>query len=118
MDDRIQVQPASEPPVNMQIKNYRAYRMVYFILGFVEVLLMLRFFLKILGANAKNFFAIIVYGLSSVLLLPFDGLFPRPIVAGPTAEPNTLMAMVVYALIAWGIAKLIMIMRSKPAKEA
>lgn len=110
------------PPSNFEMKvhNYRAYRFVYFILGFVEVMLALRLFLKMMGANPESFFAKVMYGISGLLLLPFNGLFPTP---PPTAgviarvfEGSAVVAMIVYALIAWGVAKWIVIFKSKPAK--
>lgn len=111
------------PRVEIKVKNYRLYRLVFFILGFVEVLLAMRFTFKLLGANPQNFFAMIVYGLSEALLLPFRGLFPRsPVVIAETVprvlEPSTLIAMIIYALIAWGIAKWILIFKTKPSAQA
>jgi hypothetical protein len=124
MDERINVSENNvTPPTNleMKVRNYRAYRFVYYALGFVEVILALRFFLKLAGANPQNIFAEVIYGVTSLLLLPFKGLFPvRAVTEGEvvlrTFEFSTLVAMVVYALIAWGIAKWIIIFKSKPTK--
>lgn len=123
MEENIEVPQSNlAPPPNyeMKVRNYRAYRLVYFTLGFIEAFLALRFFFKLLGANERNFFAICIYGISNLLLLPFSGLFQKATVAGSATaqvfEPSTLIAMIVYALLAWGIGKGILIFKSKPAR--
>lgn len=117
-----QVPGTATPDYEMKVKNYRAYRLVYFILGLLEVILALRFVFKLLGANPANIFAILVYGVSGLLLLPFRGLFSgAAIVADVTArviEPSTIIAMIVYALLAWGVAKWILIFKSKPLSKS
>ncbi len=118
MEDHVEIKELTPPNYEMKVKNYRAYRMVHFVLGSVEVVLGLRFFFKLLGANPQNFFAIIIYGISGLLVLPFSGLFRGTVVPDVTTrvfEPSTIIAMVVYALLAWGAAKWILIFKSKPA---
>lgn len=124
MDEKIEVpiMDSGQPPnYEMKMKSYQAYRLVFFILGFVEVLLGLRFFFKLLGANPANIFAKIIYALSGILLLPFIGLFRgKPVSAGAQAqvfEPSTIIAMIIFALLAWGASKLILIFKSKPAQK-
>ncbi|HET8669225.1 MAG TPA: hypothetical protein VFM05_00985 [Candidatus Saccharimonadales bacterium] len=90
-----------------------AENLVWYILGFIEILLGLRFVLKLFGANPDNPFVDLVYAISGVLTAPFDNIFN---VATATAgevrsvfEPSILVAMAIYALLAWGIVKLITI---------
>lgn len=113
---------APPPNVEMKVANYRAYRLVHFILGFIEVLLALRFLFKMLGANPQNVFAILVYSISSLFMLPFTGLFGGAAVtangSARVLEPSIIIAMIVYALLAFGIAKLILILKSKPTGKA
>ena len=124
MSENVEVpQTASAQPANyeMKIANYRAYRLVRFALGFVEVLLGLRFVFKLFGANPLNIFAEVLYGLSWVLVLPFSGLFRGNAVPGAVTvsifEPSTVVAMIVYALIAWGVGKWILIFKGKPSSR-
>lgn len=124
MEEKIEMPTTNLTPPSLEIKmkNYRVYRLVYFTLGFIEVFLALRFVFKLFGANPQNIFALLVYGLSDVLLLPFNGLFPgATLVADQTVrrfEVSTLTAMIVYALLGWGIAKLILIFKSKPLSDS
>jgi len=91
---------------------------VWYVAGFFEILLGFRFVFKLLGANPASGFVNFIYVLSGILTAPFDFIFgvTRPVVgdARSVFEPSILVAAVVYALIAWGIVKLITI-NQKPS---
>jgi hypothetical protein len=77
--------------------------------GTVEVILGLRFLLKLFGANGGNGFVSWVYEMSGVLLDPFRGIFPVKVFENRyVVEFSTLFAMLMYAIIglvlAWVIA--------------
>jgi hypothetical protein len=82
-----------------------------FIYGLVATIIGLRFVMKLLGANPTNGFVDAVYAVAGVLAAPFIGIFGSPAAkAGGTTsvfEPSLLVAIAVYALITWGIIKLI-----------
>lgn len=86
---------------------------VYWVLGFIEILLLIRLLFKLLGANPASGFAALVYALSGILTAPFNGIFST--VRSTTAsissvfEPGTIIAMLVYAVIAWGIISILKI---------
>lgn len=87
---------------------------VYFILGVIEILLMFRFIFKVLGANASSGFVNFIYDISDIFVLPFVGIFSSGTAQGveTTAvfEPATLVAMLVYAAIGWGIVRLVQVL--------
>jgi hypothetical protein len=79
---------------------------IYFIFGLIEALLVIRFVLKALGASAEAGFAQFMYGLTNPFVAPFLGLFGTPQAAGGGAlEQHTLIALAIYALAAWLLAK-------------
>lgn len=89
--------------------NYRAIGLVWFIVGIIDVLLGLRFVFRLLGASQASNFVATVYQVTGPLAAPFRGIFPTP-GAGPSVlELATLLAMLVYALIGWGLVTLIRI---------
>ncbi|MHB1650848.1 MAG: YggT family protein [Desulfitobacteriaceae bacterium] len=96
-------------------ENFTARRVVYYILGILEVLLAFRWMFKLLGANPDSNFISFIYSISQVFLVPFTAIFRSASTQGietkAVLEPSTIIAMIVYALIAWGIVKLIIIMR-------
>ena len=88
---------------SMSIKLTQA---IYLIFGIVEALLVIRFVLKLLGANAEAGFASLIYRITAPLVAPFVGLFGTPQLNGMVLELESIVAIVVYGLVAWGLAKL------------
>ncbi|MFA6309061.1 MAG: YggT family protein [Clostridia bacterium] len=91
--------------------NLKVRRIVYYILGVLEVLFAFRLVLKLLGANDESTFVSIIYAITSVLLAPFLAIFRTATTSGietkAVLEPSTIIGMIVYALVAWGIVKII-----------
>ncbi len=87
--------------------RYWTATITYFILGVLEVVLFLRFFFRLLGANGGNSFITFLYGLSHVFVGPFNGIFnDQTLGTRSVFEISTIIAMIVYALLAWGIVSL------------
>ena len=69
-------------------------------------MLLIRFFLRALAANADAGFAQAIYAVTGVLVGPFIGLFGTPQIAtGAALELSTLVALIVYAAIGWLLAR-------------
>jgi hypothetical protein len=83
-----------------------AQRVIWYIAGFIITLLAIRFVLFMLGANRDSGFVDFIYGISGVFAAPFQGIFPAPVYGQFFFDTASLVAMAVYALVAWGIAKL------------
>jgi uncharacterized protein YggT (Ycf19 family) len=79
---------------------------IYLLFGFIEVLLAIRFVLRLFGANAQAGFAQLIYGVTAPLVAPFQGLFGTVQSDGSVLESATVVALIVYALVAWLIVKL------------
>ena len=87
------------------------------VLAVLEVLFVLRFLLKLLGADPANPFANFLYSLTGVFLYPFKGLVQDPTFGTTTFhvfEWTTLIGMAVYALFFWIIWLLLRTTISKP----
>ena len=91
--------------------NLQARKIVSYILGVLEVLFAFRLIFKLLGANPQSSFVSFIYTVSQAFLSPFSGIFRSAITKGfetqSVLEPTTIIAMIVYAVVAWGIVKLI-----------
>lgn len=84
-----------------------AARIVYFIFGFIITLLAIRMLLLLMAANQGNPFVDFIYGLSGVFAAPFYGIFNyEPQYGSFIFEISTLVAIIVYALVGWGLASL------------
>lgn len=84
-----------------------AIKIIGWLLGVIEAILGFRFALKLFGANPEAGFVELVYGISAPLMAPFEAVFAAQQVEGAHFEWSVLLAMVVYALIAWGLIGLI-----------
>ncbi len=83
-----------------------AKRIVYYIAGFIMALIGLRFLFLLLGANQGSGFVDFIYGLSGIFVAPFVGIFGEPTFGVSYVETSSIIAIVVYGLLAVGIAKL------------
>lgn len=98
---------------------YRGTQIVWYVLGVLESLLVIRFALKLLGANAGAGFTSFIYNITYPFVAPFLGVFKiSRIIEGSVFEWTTLLAMLVYWLLAVGIAKLFIMSRSVSTPEA
>ena len=80
---------------------------LYLLFGVLEGLLAIRFVLRLLGANPAAGFAQFIYGVTAPFIAPFAGLFGQPRFEGNVFEFNSLVAILVYALIAWVFIKIV-----------
>ncbi len=93
---------------NLRRANIRYWiaRITYFVLGMLEIILLLRLIFRLLGANQGSTFVMFLYNQSHVFVAPFNGIFNDQAPGRSVFEISTLVAMVVYALVAWGIVAL------------
>jgi hypothetical protein len=90
-------------------------RVIWYIAGVLITLLALRFVLVLLGANPSNGFVNFIYSASHPFVAPFFGVFSYNNLRYGVSrlEVYTLLAIVVYALIAFGLARLVTITSSE-----
>lgn len=88
-----------------------AQRVIWFIVGVIDALIAVRFILLLLGANQSTGFVDFIYGITAVFAAPFVGIFGEPTYGSFTFEWSSVLAVIVYSLIAWGIVKLITLTR-------
>lgn len=91
--------------------NVQARKYIHYILGVLEVLFSFRLVFKLLGANPVSPFVSFIYATTQVFLAPFVSIFRTAVAQGvetqAVLEPATIIGMIVYALIAWGIIRMI-----------
>ena len=94
--------------------TFQATQLIWLGLGLLQALLGLRFVLKLIGANPESPFANLLYDVTGVFLVPFAGLTATPAAGGMVLEVSTLVAMVVYGLLAWVLERLVWVMFYRP----
>ena len=82
-------------------------RVVMFVFGVVELLILVRFFLLLVGANTQTGFVQWIHDMSGIFMAPFNAILGVQTIDGATFEWSALVAIVVYAVLAWLIVALI-----------
>jgi hypothetical protein len=86
---------------------FRASQVVWYILGLLESVILLRFVFKLLGASRSSLFVNFIYDLTEPFVFPFKGIVAA-IVSGVTViEWASVIAAIIYILVAWGIVYLL-----------
>jgi uncharacterized protein YggT (Ycf19 family) len=92
----------------------RANEVIYLVFAIVDVVLLVRMVLKLLGANPHAGFSSFIYTISDALLVPFRGILPTTTVSGQSVfEMSALIAIIVYALVGFGLTRLVSIAFSR-----
>lgn len=91
---------------------YRGTQVVWSIVAVINILLLFRFFLKLLGANESAGFTSFIYLITTPFAGPFIYVFNLVAVRNSIIEWGTILAVFVYTLIGYGIVKLLSM--SKP----
>jgi uncharacterized protein YggT (Ycf19 family) len=82
---------------------YRLTSLVWLLVGILEITLILRLALKLIGANPMAPFVSFVYRLTDLFLWPFFGVVAEPAAGGMVLELSTLIAMFVYFGVTFGL---------------
>jgi hypothetical protein len=97
---------------------YRGTQVVWYVLAILEVVLAFRFVLRLFAANPAAGFTSFIYNLSYPFVAPFMAVFSTTRVAGSAFEWTTLLAMVVYWLLAIAILRLFVMSKPVSRREA
>jgi hypothetical protein len=93
----------------------RVVNIVYFLFGALELMLAIRVVLHLVGANPGNGFANFIDVLSWPFVALFASLLQNPTLGGTSVlEVTTIIAMLVWAIVAWLAGRLIWLTLSRP----
>ena len=107
---QVEPQAKGEAPQKVYEKKktiFRFNQVIWYILGLVEVLLVFRTVLKILGANPFVGFTSLIYSITGPLTIPFSGILGVTVSGNNSVEWSTIIAGIVYFFVAWGLAYLL-----------
>jgi hypothetical protein len=95
--------------INLEYREsvYKVVQFVWLLFGALEGLIAIRMALKLIGANPNSWFTALVYQLSDLFLWPFQNITLNPSFQNFVLEITSVIALLVYALIGWGIVRLI-----------
>jgi uncharacterized protein YggT (Ycf19 family) len=81
-------------------------RIIWDIAGAINILLGVAFILKLIGANPNSGFVRFIYNLTAPLAAPFTGILPVSVSGTSVADWSLIIAMVVYAFVAYLLVRL------------
>jgi hypothetical protein len=91
-------------------------RLIWFLTGLLMVGLVLRFLFKAAGANTGSSFVSFVYNSTAVFVAPFRGIFTDSVSGNNVFEVSTLVAIVIWALVAFFVTWLLGIALGGPSR--
>lgn len=98
-------------------KSRNTGQILYFCLSVIEILLIFRLVFKFTEANPGNIFVSLIYLLTQIFVVPFIGIYPQSLSSltevTSVLEPAALLAVVVYAVLVWGITQIVMILSGR-----
>jgi hypothetical protein len=97
-----------------RVATFKATQLIWLVLGLIEAAIALRVVFKLVGVNASNSFATLVYNVTHLFVAPFASLTGAPAAGGMVLEVSSIIAMLVYLLIAWGIERIMNVVLYRP----
>lgn len=118
-DTEVTAVNTGSPQKDYQTKKviFRSYQIIWYVLGVIEVLLAFRILLKLLGANPYSGFVNFIYAMSNPFALPFAGILGITATSDVVLEWSTLIAMAVYAVVAYGVVALFQLVKPTNPEE-
>lgn len=102
------------PVVEQAVFTFKVRYIIWLVFGILESLILLRFGLKLIAANPASPFAALIYNFTDIFLFPFAGLTSTPAAGGMVLEISSIIAIFVYALLAWTIERIVWIVFYRP----
>jgi hypothetical protein len=104
----------NEPEREQRIFTFKATQLIWLLLGVLEGLIALRIGLMLIGANPDSPIVALIYGVTGLFLFPFAGLIASPTVGNMVLELSSLFAMLIYALLAWAVERIVWLVFYRP----
>ncbi len=105
---------AHEAGQEQRFATFKVTQLIWLLLGILESMIALRVVFKLLGVNAANAFATLLYGVTNLFIAPFESLAGAPAAGGMVLEISSIIAMIVYALMAWGLERIVYVVFYRP----
>jgi len=97
-----------------RVTTFKATQLIWLVFGLLEAAIALRVLFKLIAVNPANPFASFLYAVTDLFLWPFATLVGSPSVNGSVLEISSVIAMIIYALIAWALERLVYVLFYRP----
>jgi YggT family protein len=97
-----------------RVATFKLTQIVWLLFGLLEAVIALRIVFKLIGVNEANPFAGFIYNISNLFVAPFASLIGAPAAGGMVLEISSIIAMIVYLLVAWLIERIVYVLFYRP----
>jgi hypothetical protein len=103
-----------EPGRDQRVATFKVTQLIWLALGLLEAALALRVVFKLIAVNASNAFAAFLYAVTDLFVAPFASLTGAPSAGGMVLEISSVIAMIVYLMIAWALERIVYVLFYRP----
>jgi len=97
-----------------RVTIFKATQLIWLLFGILEAAIGLRVLFKLIAVNPANLFASFLYKVTDLFLFPFASLVRSPASGGMVLEVSSIIAMVVYLLVAWAVERIVYVLFYRP----
>lgn len=97
-----------------RVTTFKVTQLIWLLFGLLEAAIGLRVIFKLIAVNPNNAFAAFLYRVTDLFLAPFQSLVGAPAAEGMVLEVSSIIAMIVYALIAWALDRIAYVLFYRP----
>jgi YggT family protein len=97
-----------------RVATFKATQVIWLLLGLLDAAIALRVLFKLIAVNAANPFASLLYKVTDLFVAPFASLIGAPAAGGMVLEISSIIAMIVYFLIAWALERIVYVLFYRP----
>jgi hypothetical protein len=94
--------------------TFKVTQIIWLLLSLLEAAIALRVVFKLIGVNAANPFSAFLYKVTGLFVAPFASLTGAPEAGGMVLEISSILAMIVYLLIAWALERIVYVVFYRP----
>jgi hypothetical protein len=97
-----------------RVFTFKAAQLIWLLFGILEATIAIRIGLKLIGANPDAPIVAMIYGFTQLFLAPFAGMIGSPSAGNLVLEVSSVFAMLIYALIAWALERIVWLIFYRP----
>ncbi len=97
-----------------RVFTFKATELIWLLFGILEAVIAIRIGLKLIGASPDAPIVAMIYGFTQIFLFPFAGMVTSPSAGNMVLEVSSMFAMLIYALIAWALERIVWLIFYRP----
>jgi uncharacterized protein YggT (Ycf19 family) len=97
-----------------RVATFKVTQLIWLLVVFLVSAIALRVVFKLIAVNAANPFATLLYKVTDLFVAPFASLMRAPSAGGMVLEISSIIAMIIYLLIAWALARIVYVLFYRP----